>query len=131
MPHESYAPTDDAGRNALERVRAVCLALPETFEKTAWGESTFRVGNEKKSRMFAMFSNNHHGDGRIALLCASDTDERRILLESEPATYYIPPYVGTQGWVGIILDRADDTALAECVKEAYQRVAPKRLLEKL
>lgn len=127
MPEDSTAQNDS--NDALERVRAICLALPETFEKVAWGEATFRVGNEKKSRMFAMFSNNHHNDGRIALHCVSDADERRILLESEPEAYYIPPYVGAHGWVGILLDKVDDTALFECVKDAYRRVAPKRLTE--
>ncbi|MFN7976312.1 MAG: MmcQ/YjbR family DNA-binding protein [Acidobacteriota bacterium] len=57
---------------ALKQVRAICLALPEATEKEAWGAPTFRV----KGKQFAMFLDNHHGDGRLALWMKSTFEEQ-------------------------------------------------------
>ena len=48
----------------LKRVRKLCLDLPDTFEKEAWGECTFRVDG---GTIFAMTDWNHHGSGHTAL----------------------------------------------------------------
>ena len=85
---------------ALRRVRTICLALPETLEKEAWGAPTFRVGG----RLFAMFLDNHHGDGRLAVWCAAPPVAQEAMVAAEPEHFFVPPYVGTQGWVGVRLD---------------------------
>ena len=107
----------------LARVRRTCLALPEAWEKEAWGEPTFRV----RKRMFAMFANDHHGDGRVALWCNAPLGVQEMLVRSEPEKFFVPPYVGPSGWVGLVLDRVDDAELEGQVVQAYCMVAPKKL----
>jgi hypothetical protein len=107
----------------LERVRRVCLALPEATEKIAWGEPTFRV----KDKIFVMFAGNHHGDGRIAIWCNAPMGVQEHLVRSEPEKFFVPPYVGVKGWNGMILHACPDGELVELVKQSYVMVAPKRL----
>jgi hypothetical protein len=85
----------------LQRVRKICLALPETMEKISHGEPTFFVNR----RVFAMFSNNHHNDGHVAVWLPAPSGLQAALIDEAPETYYRPPYVGGSGWVGIELDR--------------------------
>jgi hypothetical protein len=87
----------------IERLRAICLALPESAEVEAWGEPTFRVRN----KIFAMVSNNHHGDGILAVWCKAPPGRRRCL-SARPGPLYKPPYVGPSGWIGIRLEREPD-----------------------
>ncbi|HEX5725676.1 MAG TPA: MmcQ/YjbR family DNA-binding protein [Longimicrobiaceae bacterium] len=107
----------------LSRVRRICLALPETTEVEAWGEPTFRV----RKKIFAMFANNHHHDGHIALWVNAPLGVQEHLVRSEPEKYFVPPYVGVKGWIGIILDRNDDAEIEEHVVQSYCMVAPKKL----
>jgi hypothetical protein len=113
--------------NHLKRVRKICLALPEATEKEAWGTPTFRVRN----KMFAMYANNHHNDGRIALWCHAPPGVQQLLVESQPHRFFVPPYVGPGGWIGVRLDRTNDAQLAMCVRHAYCGVAPKKLQAQL
>ncbi len=109
----------------LEKVRAACLALPETSEKEAWGGPTFRV----KGRMFVMYLDDHHGDGRLALWVNADADARDALIEADPARFFVPPYMGPRGWLGVRLDkRLAWKRIAEIIEEAWCRTAPKRVL---
>ena len=102
---------------ALARVRKVCLALPDTEEKLTWGEPTFRVGG----RLFAMFSNDHHGDGRIALWCNAPEGAQRDLVASDEEHFFVPPYVGPSGWIGMRLDRKlSEKAMAALIVQAYE-----------
>ena len=90
----------------LERLRAICLALPEAHEVEAWGEPTFRVRN----KLFAMYAapNNHHGGGRPAVWCKAAPGNQDFMVRAEPRRFFVPPYVGTAGWVGVFLDGAAD-----------------------
>jgi hypothetical protein len=114
----------------LERIRKVCLALPEAHEVEAWGEPTFRVRN----RMFAMYADagNHHGGGRSAIWCKATRDNQSLMVAAAPDRFFVPPYVGPSGWVGIHLDGDTDwTELSELVRDAYVLTAPKRLAARL
>jgi predicted DNA-binding protein (MmcQ/YjbR family) len=107
---------------ALARVRKICLALPDTEEKIAWGEPTFRVGG----RLFAMFANDHHGDGRIALWCNAPEGAQRDLVASDTTHFFVPPYVGVGGWVGIRLDKKlSEKAIAAVIVQAYETTVAK------
>ncbi len=112
----------------LARLRRLCLAFPETTEKLAWGAPTFRV----KGKLFVHYRNDHHGDGRIAAWCNSVAERQQDLVEADPERFFVPPYVGPSGWVGVRLDRKPDWAVvAEIVEDAYRLVAPKRVLREL
>jgi len=107
----------------LERVRRICLAMPGTWEKLSHGEPTFFVGK----KVFAMFSDNHHNDGRIAVLCPAPLGIQSMLIEADPEKFYKPPYVGVRGWVGIHLNRIRDEELASHLRQAWRMIAPKKL----
>lgn len=113
----------------LARVRRLCLALPATAEKVAWGAPTFRVG--KAGKLFAMFADDHHGDGRIALWCHAPRGKQEVLVGSEPRRYFKPPYVGPSGWIGLVLEHFDDRELTVHLREAWLQVATKTLAREL
>lgn len=109
----------------LARVRKICLGFPEAHEKIAWGAPTFRV-NDKQ---FAMYLDDHHGDGRLALWCKAVPGAQEELVGSDPTRFFVPPYVGKGGWVGIHLDKGLDWGVIEgLLFEGYREVAPKRLV---
>jgi len=115
-------PTGD-GDAALALVRAICLSLPEAVEKLAWNAPTFRV----HGRQFAMFLNNHHGDGKIALWCAAPPGAQQDLVAADPKHFYVPPYVGVGGWIGMRLDtRLRKGAIAAIIEQAYRTIAAKQ-----
>src|SRR5262245_25738547 len=105
----------------LARIRKICLGLPETTEKIAWGAPTFRAGG----KIFVMFSDNHHGDGRLAIWCDAPPGSQQALVASDRGHFFVPPYVGCYGWVGIRLDRGLSWSIVtELVKEAHRTRAP-------
>ena len=111
----------------LERVRELCLALPETTERLSHGQPTFFIGSK---RTFVIYLDNHHDDGRLALWCAAPEVMAHALVDSDPERYFVPPYVGHRGWLGVRLDRDlpwDEVAGA--IEDAYLTVAPKRLVK--
>lgn len=108
----------------IERVRQICLALPETTEKLSHGEPTFFV----RKKVFVMFANNHHNDGHIAVWLPVPDGLQSSLIEKDPEVYFKPPYVGGRGWVGIELERMDDEALSFHIQMAWELIAPKRLV---
>lgn len=111
----------------LERVRHICLALPETTERLSHSEPTFFVNN----KVFVMFANNHHNDGRIAIWLPVPSGFQAALIEAAPEIYFKPPYVGMRGWIGIELDRISDKDLAFHVQTAWELIAPKRLVSRI
>ena len=114
----------------ITRLRKLCLALPEAHEVEAWSAPTFRVRN----KIFAMYASagNHHGDGRAGVWCAATNLTQDMLVRADPEHYFVPPYVGKSGWVGVYLDRRVDwDAVADLLRDAYRRIAPKRLLARL
>ena len=112
-----------SGDAALDLVRGICLSLPETEEKIAWSAPTFRV----RGRQFAMFLNNHHGDGKIALWCAAPPGAQQDLVAADPKRFFVPPYVGVGGWLGIRLDtKLGKGAIAALIEQAYRTIAEKR-----
>ena len=94
-------PGPDAGR-ALLRVRGLCHGLPDVSERSSHGAPTFFVAGR---RAFATFHEDHHGDGRLALWCAAPPGVQEALVEASGEAYFVPPYVGHRGWVGVRLDR--------------------------
>ena len=110
------------------RLVDVCLALPEA---TVEGERhlIFRA----RGRTFAYYLDDHHGDGRVGLVCKVAPGENDELVRLDPARFYRPDYVGPRGWVGLRLDLddLDWDEVADLVLGSYRLVAPKRLLDRL
>lgn len=109
----------------LERVRRLCSAFPETEERLSHGEPTFFV----RKKTFAMFANNHHNDGHIAVWLPAPPGVQAMLVEAEPEKYFRPPYVGVRGWIGLVLDQVSDDELEYHITQGWRMVAPKRLIK--
>ena len=116
-------------QDPLETLRKLCLALPETTERISHGEPTWFIRGKK---VFVMYSDHHHDD-RLAFVCAAPDGAQETLVATDPERFYVPPYVGHRGWLGVYLDvpGVDWDQIADLVIEAYRVVAPKRLLEQL
>src|SRR5271170_711408 len=110
---------------ALARVREICLRFPGAEEKLSHGMPSFHV----RGKMFVNFVDSHHGDARLAVWCKAMPDEQRRLVASDPERYFVPPYVGVRGWVGVRLDHpeADWIELAIIVERGWTEIAPPRL----
>ena len=112
-------------RPELVRLRAVCLALPEVTERLSHGSPAWFIRGKKT---LAMYLDDHHGDGRLALWCPAPPGVQEAMVTEEPERFFRPPYVGPSGWLGVRLDREPDwDEIAGIVEDAYRRVAPKRL----
>jgi len=114
---------------ALVRVRKLCMALPEATERLSHGSPTWFIGGKTT---FVMYLDDHHGDGRLALWCAAPAGVQGELVDQEPERFFVPPYVGHRGWLGVRLDRDPDWGeIAGIIEDAYRVVAPKRALAQL
>lgn len=114
---------------ALERLRAIALALPETAERVSHGAPGFHI---EKGKFFAYFWHNHHGDGETAVLVkASSRDEAAMLIEMDPDFYFRPAYLGPYGWVAMRVGMPDTDwdRVGDRVAQSWELVAPARLLE--
>lgn len=118
-------------KDTLERLRRLCLALPETTERISHGEPTWFVRDKKTFVMYA----NHHHDDRLAFWCAAPDGAQETLVASDPERFFRPPYVGHRGWLGVYLDVPDVPVdwdqIGDIVLEAYRLVAPKKLVAEL
>lgn len=107
----------------LARLREFCLRLPDAAEREAWGDPTWRV----KNKIFAMQKGSYAG-GRPSLWLKAAEGAQDLLVKSNPGVFFVPPYVGSKGWVGIHLDgRVPWRLVEELVTESYRLIAPKRL----
>ena len=105
------------------------MPLPESTERLSHGAPTFFVRDKKT---FVMFLDHHHDDGRLAIWCHAPPGVQGDLVDEEPERFFVPPYVGPRGWVGVRLDvNLDWDEITGIVTDAYRMVAPKKLLAEL
>jgi hypothetical protein len=114
---------------ALAKVRALCLGFPEVSERPSHGAPTFFI-RDKKS--FLNFVDNHHGDGKLAVIVAAPPGFQGTIVAHDPVTYYLPAYVARLGWVGVRLDQGTAwDEIAGVIEQAYLTVAPRELAARL
>jgi hypothetical protein len=116
----------DGERPELARVRGICLALPEVGERLSHGSPAWFIRGKKA---VAMYVDDHHGDGRLAIWCPAAPGVQEAMVDEEPERFFKPPYVGPSGWLGVRLDVDPDwDEIAGIVEDAYRKVGPKRLI---
>ncbi len=107
-----------------DKVREVCLGLADTNEKVSHGFPVYTV----RSKQFATYAVNHHGDGKVALLLNASLETQNMLVNSAPRHFFVPPYIGSKGWVGVELNQGLSwTRISQLVHDAYVRTAPAAL----
>ena len=116
-------------KDPLELVRSICLSFPEVTERLSHGSPAWFVRGKKT---IAMFVNDHHGDGIVGIWCAAPPGVQGELADLEPERFFVPPYVGGRGWLGMRLERdVDADELRQILADAYRQVAPKTLANQL
>jgi hypothetical protein len=100
-------------------VRSFALSLPEAEERETWETATFRVRN----KIYVMFDEKERH-----LWVKSTHDEQKALITMDPEAYFFPSYVGSKGWVGVVVSKADRGEVEELITEAWRMTAPKRLV---
>ncbi|MBK9036657.1 MAG: MmcQ/YjbR family DNA-binding protein [Myxococcales bacterium] len=105
----------------IDQLRTICLALPDATEQVAWAEPTWRIGG----KIFAMCDTYHHGSAHLSVYLPAPLGAQAALIDSDPARFFRPPYVGGNGWVAVVLDTSPDwDMVASLVGTAYALKAP-------
>jgi predicted DNA-binding protein (MmcQ/YjbR family) len=119
----------DSTDRLITRLRKLCLALPEANEKISHGEPTWFAG---KGKVFAMLDNHHHGAAHLSVWLPQPAGRAEALIDAEPKRFFRPPYVGSSGWVGVVLDLDPDWTMVESlITDAFRHVARSRLIAQL
>lgn len=109
----------------VDRLRAICLALPEANERISHGEPVWFAG---KGKVFASLDDHHHGAAHLSVWLPQPPGVQELLVEADPERFFRPPYVGPRGWVGVVLDAGPDWGMvATLVRDAYVHVATQKL----
>jgi YjbR len=112
--------------SAQDRVRVSCLRFPQTEERLSHGEPTWFAGGKK---VFVTYADRHHDD-REAFWAAAPEGAQGQLVRDDAGRYFVPPYVGHRGWVGVYLDVPDPDwdRIEDIGEDAFRLVATKRLI---
>ena len=113
----------------LEKLSAICLALPQAVREDQLSHASFRVSK----KVFAYYLNNHHGDGIVSVCGKVLSGDNESIIAANPRKFIMPAYIGPRGWVGLRLDRptVDWSEVKELVRGSYAQIAPKRLVKLL
>ncbi|HYZ91471.1 MAG TPA: MmcQ/YjbR family DNA-binding protein [Actinomycetota bacterium] len=111
----------------VDKLRKICLAYPGATEKLSHGEPTWFA-----KKVFVMMSDHHHDD-RVGFWAPAPPGDQEALVKSDPERFFVPPYVGGKGWIGVRLDvpNVDWDQIAEIIEDAYRTVAPRKLIAEL
>lgn len=121
--------SDDDVATATRRLRRICNGFPEVSERRSHGAVTFFI---RGKRTLAYLTDDHHGDGRLALVCPAPPGVQEETIESDPVRFFRPPYVGHRGWIGLRLDVEPDwDEVAAVMETAYRCAAPVTLVRRL
>ena len=116
-------------RKLVERVRRLCMKLPEANERVSHGEPTWFAG---KGKVFAMIDGHHHDSPHLSVWLPQPLGAQEALIDADPERFFRPPYVGVSGWVGVVLDTKPDWGVVEgLIRESYLHVATAKLRKAL
>lgn len=112
----------------LGRIRTICFALPEVTERPSHGAPTWFVRDKKVIATF-WGPGAHKNYDFFQLWCPAEPGVQELLIESDAARFFRPPYAGPAGWAAIKLhDPVPWDHIADLCESAYRKVAPKRLV---
>ena len=119
-------------KKRLKKVVAIAESFPEVEAAAQGRRSEHRVLRVGKKN-FAYYCFDHHGDGMIALWCKATFGDQSRMVAENPQRFFVPPYVGAKGWVGVRLDHrsVDWAEIAYLLRTAYRLSAPRRFISTL
>jgi phosphoribosylglycinamide formyltransferase-1 len=125
---ERVRPVEESARKRRAVLMEICKSLPEV-QVCVMGRRQEHRGFTVRKKTFAYHLWDHHGDGRIALWCKAADGEQGRLVEEDSRLFFVPPYLGPRGWVGMRLDlpRLNWSQVALLVRSAYRLSAPRAL----
>jgi len=122
-------PRDEEFAAILANIRMIVAGLPEVTERNSHSAPSFFMRDKK---CLVNVWNGHHNDDRIAMWCAAGPGVQAELVELEPERFFVPPYVGHRGWIGLRLDVGVEWDEVEAIlTDAYRLIAPKGLIKLL
>jgi hypothetical protein len=127
----------EVSTQVLDRLRPLCMALPEVYEEPAWIGRRWRIRtktiahvaviDEGKPQAFARAARQ---DGPLTVLIFRSSGPELVALRNSGAPFFHP--VWFPDVVGIIIDDATDWAeISELVTESYCCQAPKTLVRQV
>ncbi|MGH1492813.1 MAG: MmcQ/YjbR family DNA-binding protein [Acidimicrobiales bacterium] len=129
MAKKKPSASEKSADEVLTMVRDIATRFPEVNERLSHGAPTFFIRDKKV--LCHLFSD-HHGDDRLAIWCAAPPGVQGELVEQEPERFFVPPYVGHRGWIGMRVDiDPDPDEIAQVLDTAYRLVGPKTLIKLL
>jgi hypothetical protein len=123
----------DVPSGILDRLRPVCLGLPETYEEPAWVGMRWRVRKRTFAHVYTVDADDRRliagpvplGRPSCRLTFRSPGDEIEGLV-SGGHPFYKPPWAADV--VGMLLDDSTDWAeVGELLTDSYCLLAPKKL----
>lgn len=114
--------SEGKGKQIFERVRRICLSLPNAEERLSHGTPTFFV----RGKQFAQVWAGHHDDHGLQLWCAAPGGAQSGLVKADPDRFFVPPYVGHRGWLGVRLDKPDWDVTERVIADAYAVIADRK-----
>ena len=110
---------------SLSRLREICLRFPESYEQETWDDPTFRVRN----KIFVKVGRDHH---ERTIWCKARPGVQEMLVSADQTRFFVPPYLGGRGWIGIYLrGEVDWGEVADLIEESYRLIAPKQLIKQI
>ena len=121
--------TSPAALAALEKLRDITATFPEVSERPSHGTPTFFIRDKK---VLTHLWEDHHGVEGVYLWCPAPPGVQAELVALEPERFFVPPYVGARGWLGVRIETESDwDEVTEILRDAYRLVAPKSLVKLL
>jgi hypothetical protein len=114
-------PGDTKRGVTFEAVRLAAKGLPEVVVSTSYGTPALKVRGKLLARL--------HQDGECFVLRA-DLLDREILIQSDPAVFFITDHYRDYPWILVRLLTVDPEALPDLMKRAWRLIAPKSLVKK-
>ena len=118
--------TESQQKKIQDKVRPLCLDLPEVNERLSHGAPTFFIRDKKT---FCTLHHDFQGTGAYGIQFAAPAGVQEALIGANPDVYYRPAYVGHRGWVGMRLEgKVNWDEVAANIEDAYCTVAPPKLV---
>jgi phosphoribosylglycinamide formyltransferase-1 len=107
-----------------KRVTEICVALPDATVRDMQ-----HAKYEVRGKSFAYYLDDHHGDGRVSITVKGAPGQQQALVAAYPKKFFVPPYLGPRGWIGLYLDvgKVDWAEVETLLTDSYRMTAPKRL----